>query len=229
MADLMDIVVEDDGEEVVIALSGTFGVRELAPLREKLERLLSGPGVFFFLDLENSTFLDDDYLILFLDLLNTLKKRKARLVLLFSGAQNQAYFARYSAVFEIAESRSSFRRTTLVTQLRQVGLHYSKQTGLRVTPAVAIACGIILLGWFVTLLGIIAMQNHELSERRAEIISLENENRLSVHEIERLESSIGPLRNLGIVGGKEELSTFGTVRDWFTYLDKLDSLRSEEK
>ena len=47
-------------------------------------------------------------------------------------------------------------------------------------------------------------------------------------EIERFESSIGPLQNLGIVGNTEELSSFGTVKNWILYLDKLDSLRREK-
>ena len=75
---------------------------------------------------------------------------------------------------------------------------------------------------------IISKQNDELSERQKEITLLESKLRRSVMEIERLESSIGPLQNLGIVGNTEELSSFGTVKNWILYLDKLDSLRREK-
>ena len=50
-SDLIDIVVEDKGDEVIISLSGMFGIKEFAALKEKLERLLQGPGIFFYLNL----------------------------------------------------------------------------------------------------------------------------------------------------------------------------------
>lgn len=107
-------------------------------------------------------------------------------------------------------------------------MHYSRQTGLRITPWVAITGFLFLAGWFFTLFMIISKQNDELSERQKEITLLESKLRRSVMEIERLESSIGPLQNLGIVGNAEELSSFGTVKNWILYLDKLDSLRREK-
>ena len=47
-SDLIDLMVEDKGDEVIISLSGMFGIREYAALKEKLENLLLGPGIFFF-------------------------------------------------------------------------------------------------------------------------------------------------------------------------------------
>ena len=53
-SDLIDIVVEDKGDEVIISLSGMFGIKEFAALKEKLERLLQGPGIFFYLNLDKA-------------------------------------------------------------------------------------------------------------------------------------------------------------------------------
>lgn len=228
MRDLIDLVVEDAGDEVTVSLSGVFGIREFSHLKDKLEAIVNGPGIFFFLDLRRASFLDGSYLMFFLDLLNTLKSRRATLVLIFFDDTNKNYFAPYASIFEIAESRTSFQKNGLMRRLRDVGVHYSKQTGIRITPLVAVVLGILLFGWFLTLLLIVISQNAELSERRERIASLEVEAERSLREIERLETSIGPLRNLGLVGNGEELSAFGSVRDWMLYLDKLDSLRHEK-
>ena len=227
-SDLIDIVVEDKGDEVIISLSGMFGIKEFAALKEKLERLLQGPGIFFYLNLDKAIFLSPEYLGLFLDQLNSLKKRRINLVLLFANEENKEYFSRYSSVFEISESLDAYHRQGFLSQLRQIGLHYSRQSGLRITRWVAITGFLFLAGWFFTLFMIISKQNDELSERQKEITLLESKLRRSVMEIERLESSIGPLQNLGIVGNTEELSSFGTVKNWILYLDKLDSLRREK-
>lgn len=227
-SELIDIVVEDKGDEVIISLSGMFGFREFAAVKEKLERLFQGPGIFFYLNLNKAVFLTPEYLTLFLDLLNSLKKRRTNLILLFSSKENEEYFSRYSSVFEISESLEAYHRKGLASQLRQIGVHYSRQTGLRVTPGVAIGIGLLLFGWFFTLFMIISGQNEELAKRQDTITLLESQIRRSTMEIERLESSIGPLQNLGIIGSSEELSSFGMVRDWILYLDRLDSLRREK-
>ena len=49
-ADLIDIQVEDRGEEVEISLYGILGEYQLSAVREKLEMLVRGPGVFFFVN-----------------------------------------------------------------------------------------------------------------------------------------------------------------------------------
>ncbi len=52
MRDFMNLSVEESGNDVIITLSGMFGVRELTILKNKLDMLLRGPGIFFFLNLQ---------------------------------------------------------------------------------------------------------------------------------------------------------------------------------
>ena len=66
-ADLIDIQIEDYGNDVEIALSGSLNKAQLSAVREKLDTLMSGPGIFFFLNLERVHFAVDDYLDMFLD------------------------------------------------------------------------------------------------------------------------------------------------------------------
>ena len=47
-SDLIDIQVEDYGDDVEITLSGSLGAFQLAAVREKIDMLADGPGCFFF-------------------------------------------------------------------------------------------------------------------------------------------------------------------------------------
>ena len=222
-----EIISERQGDDVVITLKGEFYKSNLANVREKLEQSIDCSGIFFFLNVDKAVFEDNCFLDIFLDLLNALKKRSAKLLFICTNPEKLEYFTKYSAIFEFTESRKDFHKLKLLGQLKQVGIFYSKKTGIRVTPSVAIVLAFILLGWFLTLVGIIYNQNKELAERRAEVIMLENDVKRSLVEIDRLQASIGPLQNLGLVGSEQERNSFGTVRDWMHYLDMLDSARRE--
>jgi hypothetical protein len=49
-----------------------------------------------------------------------------------------------------------------------------------------------------------------------------------VQEIDKLESSIGPLKRLGVVEDTSQLNSFGAIRDWVSYLKHLENTRREE-
>lgn len=222
-----EIAVERQKDDVVITLKGEFYKSNSLEVREKLELAIDCSGIFFFLDINKAIFEDGCYLEILLDLLNAVKKRSARLLFICSDQERLDYFSKYSSIFEFTESRRDYHRQNLLGQLKQVGIFYSKKTGLRVSPGVAFVFFLVLLGWLVTLFGIIHTQNQELTARRAEVVSLESDLRRSQNEIRRLQSSIGPLQNLGLIGSEQERNSFATVRDWMHYLDLLDSTRSE--
>lgn len=226
-SDWMDILVDDAGDEVEISLRGTFGLLQLPAVREKLEMLIKGPGCFFFINLEKAHFIDDAYLDLFLNLLNRIKKQNAMLVFLSSQEEHRSYFSRYSHILELYDNRKLFRRSGLLKQLRQVGINYSKQTGLRLSPGVAVALFILLLGWFITLFYFVRVQNNEILEQQAQIISLENQKKRSIQEIEHLKSSLGSLQSIGLVVDSSTSNAFGSIRDWVSYLDFLENSRRE--
>ena len=94
-SDLIDIQVEDYGDDVEITLSGSLGAFQLAAVREKIDMLADGPGCFFFLNLSHAHFKVNDYLDLFLELLNKLQSQNSKLVLIFDSEELDEYFAKY--------------------------------------------------------------------------------------------------------------------------------------
>ena len=127
-ADLIDIQVEDRGEEVEISLYGILGEYQLSAVREKLEMLVCGPGVFFFVNLQNARFTTEAYRGLFLEMLNLVKQQNATLILLFDNDELNAYFERYKNIFEIYKNREEYRKSGLSKQVHLVGLHYEKKS-----------------------------------------------------------------------------------------------------
>ena len=227
-ADLIDIQVEDHGDDVEISLSGSLSRVHLPAVREKIEMLTNGPGCFFFLNLQRAHFKTDEYLDLFLEVLDRIKAQNSALVLIFDSEEQKAYFDKYKNIFEIYESRSAYKNSGMRKQLSQIGVHYGKKTGLRLTPSVAIAAFVLIVGWAITLFLIIAAQGRDIADKQAQIIALQSQKDRYIREIDKLESSIGPLRKLGVVQDTSMLSSFGIIQDWVSYLEYLENSRLEK-
>ena len=173
-ADLIDIQVEDRGEEVEISLFGILGEYQLSAVREKLEMLVCGPGVFFFVNLQNARFTTDAYRGLFLEMLNLVKQQNATLILLFDNDELNAYFERYKNIFEIYKNREEYRKSGLSKQVHLVGLHYEKKS-ISLSLGFAISLALFLIGWTITLFTVIVGQGREISDKQAQITALESQ------------------------------------------------------
>lgn len=227
-AELIDIQVEDHGDDVEISLSGSLSKVQLPAVREKIEMLTRGPGCFFFLNLQRAHFKTTDYLDLFLEVLDSIKAQNSALILIFDSEEQKAYFEKYKNIFEVYESRSAYKNSGIRKQLSQIGVHYGKKTGLRLSPAVAISASILIIGWAITLFLIIAAQGRDIADKQAQIIALQSQKDRYVREIDKLESSIGPLRKIGVLQDTSMLSSFGIIQDWVSYLEYLENSRREK-
>ena len=227
-SDLIDIQVESRGNDVELSLSGSLGVVQLPQVKEKLNMLVDGPGCFFFLNLQNAHFTSELYLDVFLELLNRVKAQKSALILIFDSNELYDYFSRYVNIFEIYENRNAYKNSGMKKQLQQIGLHFGLRSGITVSSGVAVAVISLLLGWFITLFVIISSQGHDIADKQAQIIALQNQKERYIKEIDKLESSIGPLRKLGVVQDTTRLSSFGLIQDWVSYLEYLENARREK-
>ena len=227
-SDLIDIQVESRGNDVELTLSGSLGNAQLSAVREKLDMLVDGPGCFFFLNLENAHFTSERYLDIFLELLNSVKSQRSALILIFEKAELYDYFEKYLNIFEIYENRAAYKKSGTKKQLQQIGIHYGLRSGITVSSGVAVAFISLILGWIVTLLIIISTQGYDIADKRAQIIALQNQKERYIREIDKLESSIGPLRKLGVIQDTTRLSSFGLIQDWVGYLEYLENTRREK-
>ena len=227
-SDLIDIQVESRGNDVELTLSGSLGTAQLEAVKEKLDMLVKGPGCFFFLNLQNAHFTSDRYLEVFLELLNRVKAQKSTLILIFGSAELYDFFSKYLNIFEVYENRNAYKKSGIKKQLQQIGLHYGLRSGITVSSGVAVAFITLILGWMITLFLIISTQGHDLADKQAQIIALQNQKERYIREIDKLESSIGPLRKLGVVQDTTMLSSFGLIQEWVGYREYLENTRREK-
>lgn len=224
----IDLFVEEIPHGVYIRISGTFGFTQLAPLREKVMSLLKGPGKIFFLDVDKARFCEEEYITLFLNFLEKSKEKDAELVLVFSGEANKKFFSAYAHVFTITQNWKTYHQTGILGALRAVGVSYSKQTGIRLSPIIAIILLLILAGWFFTLYGMIRSQNAELQLRETRLLEMDEESQRLQSELDYLQSVIGPLKNLGlVVDSTTSKKSEARIRSWTKYLDRLEERRRE--
>lgn len=224
-----DLFVEEAAGEIYIRTCGTFGFTQQAAFREKVLSLLEGPGKIWFLDIDKARFTEEEYLPMFLDFLDRCKQKNAELVLVFCGEENRKYFNQYSHIFTIAESWKKYRRPGLFNALVSAGVSYSKKTGIRISPTIAMILVAVVVGWLFALFGIIRSQGADIRARENRLVELESESREMQGELEYLQSIIGPLKNLGLIvdsttSRKAELR----IRSWTKYLDRLEDRRREK-
>lgn len=227
-SDMIDIQVESREQDVEIVLSGSLGFAQYSAVKEKLAMLIDGPGSFYFMNLKRVHFTSDRYLDLFLELLNEAKARKAAFILIFDSDEHYKYFSKFDNIFEIYETREAYKKSGTKKQLRQIGEHYGTQSGITVSPGVAVAFILLMLGWVVTLFIVLSGQGREIADKQAQIIALQNQKDRYIREIDKLESSIGPLRKLGVIQDTTMLSSFGLIQDWVGYLEYLENTRREK-
>ena len=189
--------------------------------------LVRGPGVFFFVNLQNTRFTTEAYRGLFLEILNLVKQQNATLILLFDSDELNAYFDRYRNIFEIYKNREEYRKSGLSKQVHLVGLHYEKKS-ISLSIGFAISVALFLVGWTITMFAVVVGQGREISDKQAQITALESQKARYIREIDRLESAIGPMRKLGVVQDTTLLSSFGAIQDWVTYLENLEKNRREK-
>lgn len=190
--------------------------------------LVDGPGCFFFLNLQNAHFTSDHYIDFFLELLSRVKAQKSTLILVFYSEELYKYFERYQNIFEIYENRAAYKKSGTKKQLQQIGIHYGARSGISLSPSVAVSFLALMLGLFITLFIIVSIQGHDISDKQAQIIALQNQKERYIREIDKLESSIGPLRKLGVIQDTTMLSSFGLIQDWVGYLEYLENTRLEK-
>lgn len=225
----IDLFVEERGADVCVRIGGTFGFTQLASFREKILGLLEGPGNTWFLDIGRARFTVPDYVPMFLDFLEKVRQKNASLILIFGDAENEKYFNQYAHIFTIAKDGRDYRKTKILKTLKTLGLTYSRRTGIRMSLFVAIFLSVILLGWFVTLFGIVRAQGEDIRIREAHLAEMEQESKQMQADLEYLQSMVGPLKNLGlIVDSTTSKKSEARIRSWTRHLDRLEDRRGEK-
>jgi anti-anti-sigma factor len=220
VSEALDFAMEVSKNETLLELRGLLKAEHLPAVREKLFSSIDGTNKTYFVNIEQVKFRDENYLTMFLELLNFVKGKNSELVIIFHNEANRKFFYQFFNVFKIYDSRDSYRKedSGIWEKLRATGITYQRSTGLRLAPGVAIVFLVLLAGWLLTLFSIISRQDQDIRLREESLSKLQSEYNYSIRALEELKASIGPLRSLGFDIDTSETLPLGAITDWDEFL-----------
>jgi anti-anti-sigma regulatory factor len=198
-SDALDIILEGRADATWLILSGPFHKEQIPNIRGKFASLLEDGNRYFIVDLERVTAIDDTVAQMFLAILNDVRGKGGVLKLVFKNETVSNAFAPYQNIFPIFPDASLLMSSGFFGRLIRRGKVLSKKTGVRISRQVALILLVLLSGWFFTLLFIIYLQNHRITEQEKELSELTQWKQHSSIELSALRERIRPLEQLGIL------------------------------
>jgi anti-anti-sigma factor len=198
-SETLDITIEEQGGDLWLHLAGPFTQEQIPTFREKFTVLIEDGIRYFVVDLQNVTVIEPGVIQLFLQLLNTLKGKRGSCKLVFNSEHLTKTFAPYRNIFSIFPDATFLRKNGIVATLQKQRRLLSRKTGIRFSRPIAFFLLIVLLGWFLSLVYIIHIQNRHIKEQQSELNDLTQWETRSRLEIENLRNRLQPLEQLGIL------------------------------
>ena len=218
MNENLHFAMEISQNEILLEFKGILKSQHLPAVREKLYSSIEGTNKTYFVDIEQVRFRDKNYLGMFLELLNFIKGRDSKLVIIFHNEECKEFFSSFSNVFKIYDSRDSYRKDyDFWKKLKATGITYQRSTGIRLAPGIAVVFLFLLAGWLLTLFSIISSQDKDIRQREEALRDLQNNYMRSVHALEELKASVAPLKSLGFDIDTTE-NPLGAISDWNEFL-----------
>jgi anti-anti-sigma regulatory factor len=220
LSESLDFAMGVSKNETLIELRGLLKAEHLPTVREKLFSSIDGTYKTYFINIEQVKFRDENYLTMFLELLNFVKGKNSDLVIIFHNEANRKFFHQFFNVFKIYDSRDAYRKedSGFWEKLKATGITYQRSMGLRLAPGVAVVFLVLLAGWLLTLFSIISRQDRDIRLREESLSKLQSEYSRSVSALEELKASVGPLKSLGFDIDTSETLPLGAITDWEEFL-----------
>lgn len=192
--DRLDFSLYETAGLLVIAPSGRLDADSGAALRAKVQSLAENrrPVV---LDLLRVASISDEAVLQFLSMESDLRGTGGELALVVTAEESLARLAPWRNLFQIHPSLASI----LATGFQGRGIKWSRRTGFRIAPPVAITLGVILAGWMATLMILVIWQFRALQLEGGELEKLRGEETRARQEIADYQERLKPLEDLGLL------------------------------
>lgn len=190
----VDFSLYETGGILVIAPAGRLDASSAEALRGKMQSL-SEKNRSVVLDLLRVVSLSDEAVLQILSIESDLRGAGAEMALLCVSEEVLERLAPWRNIFKIHPSLASL----LSTGFQDRGFRWSRRTGFRLSPQVAVALGVILAGWMGTLMILVLWQFRTLQAEGGELERLRGEEARAVREIRDYEARLKPLADLGLL------------------------------
>jgi anti-anti-sigma regulatory factor len=203
--DRLDFSLYETAGLLVIAPSGRLDADSGAALRAKVQSLAQSRRTVV-LDLLRVVSISDEAVLQILSLESDLRGAGGELALLVTSDDALSRLEPWRNLFQIHPSLASL----LATGFQGRGIKWSRRTGFRLAPPVAIALGAILAGWMATLMVLVLWQFRALQSEGGELEKLRGEEAKSRQAIAQYQERLKPLEDLGLLD--EPRARFGRNR-----------------
>ena len=218
----LDLTVENYGGSTLVTLQGIFFEQEIDRVQSEITALIQDGNKNLIVDLNHVEFRSKKILNLWIQIMNDVKGRQGYLILIVKKHGASAFFRGYENIFDIFPNLGEFNRSGFVKNLRKTGIMYSKRTGIRLTPGIALVLTLLIGGWLLTLLSIIRQQEKDILEQVEKVKALEQQKSSLVQNVASLKVKLEPLKDLGLIKDSIKTTDYDFVSDWVQYLELLE-------
>ena len=237
MKDRLGIQMENSGRDTtVVTLAGFLRADSLDELRARVRHLVEDGAKILLFDLQNAEIRGDEARAFFLDVLDDMKGRGGRVALVARRYDVVSYFSGMRNLLPIYPNRAKFKRSDLFQSIRRQMVAYSKKTGVRLSPAMALLLVLLIASWIFNLASANDAQAERLERQRALLAQYETERLELQNELDELKRKLAPLNQLGLVSDSLMAAGFTATDDWIDHLEdrfrrkqRADSLKAEEE
>lgn len=237
MKSRLGIQMENSGREMtVVTLTGFLRADALDDLRDRVRHLVEDGAKILLFDLQNAEIRGEEVRAFFLEVLNDMKGRGGRVALVARRYDVVSYFSGIRHLLPIYPNRAKFRRSDLFQAIRRQVVVYSKKTGVRLSPAMALLLLLLIASWIFNLASANNAQAERLERQRALLAQYETERLELQNELDGLKRKLAPLSQLGLTSDSLMSAGFTATDDWIDHLEdrfrrkqRADSLKAEEE
>lgn len=217
----------------VLTLSGFLRAEALDDLRTRVRHLTEDGCKTLLFDLQEAEIRGPEVREFFLEVLNDMKGRGGRVAVVAKRHDVVSYFSSVRNLIEIYPNRTRFRRSGILETIKRQGIAYSKKTGVRLSPAMALLLLLLVASWIFNLALSNSSRADRLERQREQIAEQEAERAELRAQLDELRRKLAPLRQLGLTSDSLLAAEYTSTEDWIDHLEdrerrrlKADSLRA---
>ncbi len=197
-SEALEIQIEDWNGNTVLKLRGRFNNEQVPNIREKVLDLLAGGDRSFIFDLTAVSELDSGVAEFFLETLNTVRGKEGDVRIVCGRDEILAVLQKFRNLLDINADWKDLSSGGLMRRLQTRGIVLSRKTGIRVSRPVALLLSFALTGWFLFLLTMLLIQNHQITKQKKALAELYEWRQATLQQVRVLQERLKPLEDLGI-------------------------------
>jgi anti-anti-sigma regulatory factor len=199
-SEALEIKIEEWNHQIALCLGGRFHSEQIPNIREKINALLLGDNRNLILDLTDVSEMDESVPLFLLEMMNSVRSKQGEIKMICPPASPvMERLEKYKNIFNLYPHRKSLFSGGFIKKLQTRGIILSRKTGIRISRPVAVLLTVAIVGWFLSLLGILLMQGSQIKNQKNELNNLRHWKQKTEERLQVLQERLKPLEDLGVI------------------------------